>query len=410
MSEVQLLPVAEAQQRIIDAMPMLPIEQISVANGFGRTLAEPIISRRNHPPTDVSAMDGYAVRAEDVATLPVELKIVGYAPAGHSFNQKIGPCEAVRIFTGAPIPAGANTIVIQENTEKHGEKVRITSGEATPGKYIRGAGLDFSEGDALLPAGRTLTARDIGLAAAMNVPWLKVRRKPRISILSTGDEIVMPGDPVEQDQIVSSNSLSLAAIVKATGGDPIDLGIAVDRKSELTTLAIGATGSDILLTTGGASVGDHDLVRDALGDIGLHINFWKIAMRPGKPLIFGNINNTFLIGLPGNPVSSTVCAIMFVGPAIRKMLGIEPVLPERLQARINHELKENDEREDYLRGILHRDNIGNLEVSAHKIQDSSMYATMARSDVLIVRPPYACRCTKGDLVDIIPLNGSHFNI
>ena len=410
MSETKLLPVAEAQQRIIDAMPILPVEQISVANAFGRTLAEPIVSRRDQPPTDVSAMDGYAVRAEDVATIPVELDIVGYAPAGHSFREKIGPHEAVRIFTGAPIPEGANTIVLQENTEKTGERVRVISGDPALGKYIRSAGLDFSQGDALLPAGRTLTARDIGLAAAMNVPWLKVRRKPRISILSTGDEIVMPGDPVEQDQIVSSNALSLAAIIKAIGGDPIDLGIAPDSENELTTLAAGAIGSDILLTTGGASVGDHDLVQDALGDIGLKINFWKIAMRPGKPLIFGNIDDTFLIGLPGNPVSSTVCAIMFLGPAIRTMLGIKPVLPERLQAEIVHNLPENDEREDYLRGTLVRDKVGNTKVSAHQIQDSSMYATMARSDVLIVRPPYAPRCTKGQVVDIIPLQGSHFNI
>ncbi|MEE2662192.1 MAG: gephyrin-like molybdotransferase Glp [Pseudomonadota bacterium] len=410
MSEGKLLPVAEAQNRIIDAMPTLPIEQISVANAFGRTLAAPILSRRDQPPTDVSAMDGYAVRAEDVATVPVELSIVGYAPAGHSYRKEIGPYEAVRIFTGAPIPAGANTIVLQENTEKFDEKVRVTSGEAPPGKYVRSAGLDFSQGEALLPAGRTLTARDVGLAAAMNVPWLQVRRKPRISILSTGDEIVMPGDPVGEDQIVSSNALSLAAIIKAIGGDPIDLGIAPDRKNELATLASAAIGSDILLTTGGASVGDHDLVQDALGDIGLKTTFWKIAMRPGKPLIFGNIADTFLIGLPGNPVSSTVCAIMFLGPAIRKMLGIEPVLPERLQAKVTHGLPENDEREDYMRGTLLRDEIGNIEVSAHQIQDSSMYATMARSDVLIVRPPYARRCTKGEVVDIIPLKGSHFNI
>ena len=410
MTEAKLLPVAEAQKRIIDAMPILPIEQISVADGFGRTLAEPIVSRRDQPPTDVSAMDGYAVRAEDVATIPVELEIVGYAPAGHSFRGKIGPHEAVRIFTGAPIPAGANTIVLQENTEKFGERVRVTSGDAPLGKFVRSAGLDFSQGDPLLPAGRTLTARDIGLAAAMNVPWLKVRRKPRISILSTGDEIVMPGDPVEQDQIVSSNALSLAAIVKAIGGDPIDLGIAPDRENELTALAAGAIGSDILLTTGGASVGDHDLVKDALEDIGLKIDFWKIAMRPGKPLIFGNISGTFLIGLPGNPVSSTVCAIMFLAPAIRRMLGIEPVLPERLRAKIAHDLPENDEREDYMRGMLLRDKDGDLKVSAHKIQDSSMYATMARSDVLIVRPPYAPPCTRGVAVEFIQLAGSHFNI
>ena len=279
-------------------------------------------------------MDGYAVRAVDVDNLPADLAVVGYAPAGHAFDGSVGPGEAVRIFTGAPLPDGADTIVIQENTEQTGETVRVIEGEAPVGRFVRPAGLDFASGDTLLKAGKVLTARDIGLAAAMNVPWLMVRRKPRISILATGDEIVMPGDPVGRDQIVSSNALSLSAFVSAEGGDPLNLGIAPDEEDGLRALASGASGSDILVTTGGASVGDHDLVQSVLGDIGLEVDFWRIAMRPGKPLMFGKIGDTFLIGLPGNPVSSLVCAIIFLAPALRTLLGMKNVLPEPVPARL----------------------------------------------------------------------------
>lgn len=349
-----LLPVAEAQQRIIEAVAPLPAEQISLADGLGRVLAADVASRRDQPPMAVSAMDGYAVRAADVATLPVTLKVIGYAPAGHAFDGILGPGEAVRIFTGAPVPEGADAIVIQENTEQADETVRVVDGKAPAGRFIRPAGLDFATGDVLLPRGKVLTARDVGLSAAMNVPWLSVYRKPRISILATGDEIVMPGDPIGRDQIVSSNALSLAAFITAQGGAPLDLGIAPDEEDGLRALAAGARGSDILVTTGGASVGDHDLVQSVLGDIGLEVDFWRIAMRPGKPLMFGRIDGTFLIGLPGNPVSSLVCAIMFLAPAIRRMLGMDNLLPETGMARLGTDLTENDEREDYLRASLSR--------------------------------------------------------
>ena len=299
MSQDSLISVSDAQRQIIDTLSPLPAEQVSVSQGLGRVLAEDIVSRRNQPPMAVSAMDGYAVRAQDVAATPSKLNIVGYAPAGHTYDGIVGPGEAVRIFTGARVPEGADTIVIQENTEQSGENVLVVGGEAPSGRFVRPTGLDFAAGDTLLKAGRALTARDIGLAAAMNVPWLMVHRKPRISILATGDEIVMPGDPIGRDQIVSSNALSLAAFIKAYGGDPLDLGIAPDKEDSIRALASGASGSDILVTTGGASVGDHDLVKSVLGDIGLEINFWRIAMRPGKPLMFGNIKGTYLIGLPG---------------------------------------------------------------------------------------------------------------
>jgi molybdopterin molybdotransferase len=405
-----LLPVADAQKRILDAVPVLPAEQIPLSAALGRVLAADVAARRSQPPMPVSAMDGYAVRAADVATLPATLRIVGYAPAGHAFDGNVGPGEAVRIFTGAPVPDGADAIVIQENTEKDGETVRVVDGTAPKGRYVRPAGLDFAEGDVLLRAGKVLTARDIGLAAAMNVPWLMVRRRPRIAILATGDEIVMPGDPIGRDQIVSSNALALAAFIAAQGADAVDLGIAPDEEDGLRALAAGARGSDILVTTGGASVGDHDLVQSVLGDIGLEIDFWRIAMRPGKPLMFGSLGETFLIGLPGNPVSSLVCALIFLAPAIRKMLGMAELLPPTITARLGGELEENDEREDYLRATVVRSPDGTLTATPFSRQDSSMFATIARSDALIVRPRHAPAVKAGDPVTAIPLHGSIFSI
>lgn len=410
MNKIDLLPVAEAQQRIISSMPPLPGEQIPLSKGLGRVLAEDVRSRRTQPPEAVSAMDGYAVRAADVTTLPATLEVIGSAPAGHAFKGTVGPGEAVRIFTGAPLPTGANTIVIQENTEKIDQTVRVVGGEAPTGRFVRPAGLDFLTGDTLLTSGTVLTARDIGLAAAMNVPWLMVRRKPRVSILATGDEIVMPGDPVGRNQIVSSNALSLAAFVLAQGGEPLDLGIAPDEKEGLRSLASGASGSDILLTTGGASVGDHDLVQSVLGEIGLEVDFWRIAMRPGKPLMFGRIGNTYLIGLPGNPVSSLVCALIFVTPALRSMLGMKDIMPQPLTAILGNHLRANDEREDYLRATLSRSESGELVATPFDKQDSSMFATIVRSDALVIRAPFAAAAQPGDLVDIIPLDGSIYSI
>lgn len=409
MADRGLLPVAEAQQRIIDAVSPLPAEQISLTDGLGRVLAQDVAARRNQPPMAVSAMDGYAVRAADVADLPATLNVIGYAPAGHAFDGTVGAGDAVRIFTGAPVPEGADTVVIQENTEQSGEIVRVVDGTAPVGRFIRPAGLDFATGDVLMKRGKVLTARDVGLAAAMNVPWLSVHRKPRISILATGDEIVMPGDPIGRDQIVSSNALSLAAFITAQGGAPIDLGIAPDEEDGLKALAAGAGGSDILVTTGGASVGDHDLVQSVLGDIGLEVDFWRIAMRPGKPLMFGRIGGTYLIGLPGNPVSSLVCAIMFLVPAIRTMLGIADVLPQKVSAKLGTDLPENDEREDYLRASLTRDANGELIATPYGKQDSSMFATIARADALVVRAPFAKVAKTGEPVEFIPLKDSIFS-
>ena len=397
-----MLSVEEARTRILAAITPMPTEQIGLSNGLGRVLAEDIASRRTQPPTAVSAMDGYAVRAQDVATVPVTLKISGHVPAGGSHDDVLGAGEAVRIFTGAPVPDGADAIVIQENTDTNG--VTVTVKESSPaGHYIRPAGLDFQTGDVILRAGDALTARNVGMAAAMNTPWLSVHRKPRIAILATGDEIVMPGDPIGPNQIVSSNSLALAAMIEASGAEPILLGIAPDESNELSAMAAAAHGADMLVTTGGASVGDHDLIQSVLGDNGLEVDFWKIAMRPGKPLIFGDIKGTPLLGLPGNPVSTLVCGIIFLIPALQKMLGISEQETSLETAILTVDLAQNDQREDYLRARLSYDDSGARMATPFSKQDSSMLSRLVQADCLLVRPPNAPAAKTGSAVEILPM-------
>src|SRR5215831_5124476 len=277
-----MISVEEALMRLLEPLKPLAAEQVALADAFGRVLAEPVIARRTQPPFAVSAMDGYAVRAADVARVPARLRVVGSVPAGQAYPHQVNAGEAVRIFTGAPLPQAADAVVIQEDTSREGEIV-VVNESAPVDHYVRPAGLDFREGEIGLKAGRRLSAADVGFAAAMNRPWLLVHRKPRVAILPTGDEVVMPGDPVGPHQIVSSNGIALAALVTACGGVPVHLPIAPDDNSALQRIAAGAAGADLLLTTGGASVGDHDLVRGALGAAGLTLDFWTVAMRPGKP-------------------------------------------------------------------------------------------------------------------------------
>jgi molybdopterin molybdotransferase len=397
-----MISVEEARQRLLAPLKPLGIEQVALSDAAGRVLAEPVAARRTQPPWPVSAMDGYAVRAADVAQVPVRLKVVGSVPAGQAYAGTVGRGEAVRIFTGAPLPEGADAIVIQEDTERLGEAVEVR--EAAPkGHYVRPAGLDFREGEIGLETGRRLSARDIGLAAAMNRPWLMVHRKPRIAILPTGDEVVMPGDPVGPHQIVSSNGLALAALVTECGGIPLQLPIAPDKADALQRIAEAAIGADFLVTTGGASVGEHDLVKDALGAAGLTLDFWKIAMRPGKPLMVGRYRETPMMGLPGNPVSSLVCGLLFLKPAIERLTGLatEPSAP--LRARLAVALPENDRRQDYLRATLTRRPDGTLVARPFGKQDSSMMSLLARSDCLVVRPPHAPAAPAGEMVEIVPL-------
>jgi len=398
-----MLSVEDALVRILEAFEPLPAETLSIAQARGRVLAAPIVSRVTQPPSDVSAMDGYAVRAADVAQVPARLTLVGTAPAGGAAAFALGPGEAVRIFTGGPLPDGADSIVIQEECAREGADVVVKEAPKR-GTYVRRAGLDFRAGDQGLAAGRLLTARDIGLAAAMNVPWVQVRRRPRIAILATGDEIVMPGEPIGPNQIVSSNALALAGLVESCGGEASNLGIARDERASLEALAAGAEGADLLVTSGGASVGERDLVRQVLGDRGLELNFWKIAMRPGKPLMFGRMGRTAMLGLPGNPVSSLVCGLLFLRPAIERLLGLDRP-PHPLQtAQLGADLPTNDGRQDYLRATLSRDEAGHAIATAFGTQDSSMLATLAHSDCLILRAPHAPALSAGSLVQILPFD------
>lgn len=395
-----MIPVDEARRRILAELRCVGIEEASLLEAQGRVLADDVRARLTQPPWPVSAMDGYAVRASDVATVPVTLKIIGAAPAGSAFAGTVGAGEAVRIFTGAPVPDGADAIVIQEDTTAADGKVTVKEG-APAGRYIRVAGLDFKAGDVGITAGRRLTARDIGLAAAMNVPWLRVRRRPRIALLATGDEIARPGDPVGPNQIVSSNTYALAAVVRALGAEPVLLGIAKDTVEDTLAKVEGARGADLLVTTGGASVGDHDLVQKALATQGLAVDFWKIAMRPGKPLMWGRLGDLPVLGLPGNPVSSLVCALVFLKPAIETLSGLDPEAATLLDARLGQDLAGNDQRQDYLRAKLARGDDGVPVATPFAKQDSSMLSLLAQSDGLIVRPAHDPARKAGEIMRVL---------
>lgn len=399
-----MISVEDALQRLLAPLEPVPVEQVSVADGVGRVLAEDLAARRTQPPFAVSAMDGYAVRADDVAQVPASLKIIAEIPAGAGFGGRLGKGEAARIFTGAPLPEGADAIVIQEDTERDGGRVHIKEG-APRGRYVRREGLDFTAGEVLLKAGRRLTPRDIGLAAAMNRPWLMVYRRPVVGILSTGDEIVMPGDPIGPHQIVSSNSMSLAAFVTATGGVPVLVGNAPDDPDALRRIAAAARGVDLFVTTGGVSVGEHDLVRDVLSEEGLEIDFWQIAMRPGKPLMVGRYRGAPMVGLPGNPVSTLVCALLFLKPALDRLSGLSSGPAETVTARLGAPLKQNDRRQDYLRARIVRAADGVLDAVPFEVQDSSMMRPLASADCLIVRAPHAPALPAGAQVAIIPFPG-----
>ncbi|MHA1114354.1 MAG: molybdopterin molybdotransferase MoeA [Alphaproteobacteria bacterium] len=399
-----MIPIDEALERILSAMVPQPPEQVALAEAHGRVLAEDVAARLDQPPSAVSAMDGYAVRAADVAAPPVTLDIIGEAPAGGAFDGTLGPGQAIRIFTGGPVPAGADTIVIQEDTERPDDSRVLIRATAPPGRHIRAAGIDFRAGAVGLHHGRALTARDLALAAAMNRPWLRVARQPRIALLATGDELVMPGDPLGPNQIISANTTGLMALVGAGGGVPVDLGIAPDEAGALKAMAAAHRGCDMLVTIGGASVGERDLVRSVLGETGFDLDFWKVAIKPGKPLIFGRIGETPLLGLPGNPVSALVCALLFLKPALAAMLGLPRSDTQFGKARLGRDLGENGGRQDYMRAALARDADGNLVATPFELQDSSVLSILARADCLVVRPPRAPAAKAGETVAILPLD------
>jgi len=400
-----MISVDEAFERVLAPLTPLPAETISFEDGLGRVLAADVTAQRTHPPKDVSAMDGYAVLADDVGQVPAELNVIGESAAGVEFDQSVASGQAVRIFTGANVPQGADTVVIQEDTEAENGLVRILEAPRL-GQNIRRAGIDFEFGDTPLKAGKMLTARDLGLVAGMNVTELTVTRKPVVAILATGDELVLPGETAGDHQIVSSSPTALASYIEQWGGQAKFLGIARDSEASLKKMAALADGADFLITIGGASVGDHDLIQKVLGDTNLNVDFWKIAMKPGKPLIYGRLGDIPMLGLPGNPVSSLVCALLFLRPAIGALLGLdrEDLKPSLLRARVTEKLRANAKRQDYLRASLQTDADGQLEATPFDLQDSSVMSVFAAADALIVRPPHAPEAKPGDFVQVLPLN------
>ena len=399
-----LMPVADALAAILAGAEPLAEEMVALDQGHHRVLARDVAALRTQPPQAMSAMDGYAVRSVDAANVAARLKVIGEVAAGRPFDRKVGAGEAVRIFTGGVIPDGADAVIIQEDTVVEDGGITITEA-ARPGRNIRPAGIDFCQGDVLLAGGIRLTDRDLSLAAGMNYPEIPVRRRPRIAMLATGDELVMPGATPGPGQIVYSNGYALRALARHEGAETIDLGIAADTM-EATTDGIRrarATGADILITMGGASVGDHDLVKRSLEAEDVAMSFWRIAMRPGKPMMHGRLGAMRVIGLPGNPVSSYVCGYLFLAPLIRKLSGRTAVHHVRETALLGRDVADNDLREDYLRARLERRTDGLLIATTVNHQDSSLLGNLAAAQALIVRAPFAPAAAAGTPCEILRL-------
>lgn len=402
---MSLLPVAEALTRILDVATTLETEDVDLLQARGRTLASPVVSKLNNPPFDASAMDGYAVRAEDVASVPVSLNVVGEAGAGRPFTGALRKGEAIRIFTGGSVPDGADAIVIQENVDASGSNITVRE-TASVGANIRPQGEDFRKDDLLLEAGRCLTARDVLIGASSGHGKLPVVRKPVVAILSTGDELVSPGNPLGPGQISASNAYGLAAVVEAAGGEARFLGIARDTFASLEDRISAAAGADILVTSGGASVGDHDLVRPALEKAGAKLEFYKIAMRPGKPLFFGlraaDGKTQYCLGLPGNPVSSMICARVFLVPLIGRLLGRETPF-QAIEAVLAEPVPANGPRQHYMRGLLDMSSAP-PRVTPFKSQDSGLIKSLQRADCLVVVPADAPAQSAGTPVKVLKLD------
>lgn len=400
---MSLLPVADALDRLLSAAkPTQRTEKVTLHEADGRVLAEDVAARLTQPPFDNSAMDGYAVRHADIAELGSILKVVGTSAAGHAFDGTARPGEAVRIFTGAPLPAFADTVLLQEDAEKlDSDRIRTTF--LTPkGRHIRPRGQDFAEGDVLLRAGDVLDAGRLTVAAAMNHAELAVYARPRIAVLATGDELVTPGTPPGVSQIIASNTYGVSAIARASGAEIIDLGIVGDDKQTILeavqkSLALDI---DVLVTLGGASVGDFDLVQPALGEAGMELDFWRIAMRPGKPLMVGRLGDVRIVGLPGNPVSSLVCSLLFLEPLVRCLAHL-PAKNRVHKAIATVPVKENDHRQDYIRARITRGPDGLLRVTPFDKQDSSMMRIFAESEGLLIRPPNAPAIEAGAACDVL---------
>lgn len=408
---MSLLSVDDALKAITETLFPIDKEEISMAETaagdvMGRVLAEDVYAELSHPPHDVSAMDGFAVRQTDLTDLSKPLKIIGESAAGHPFKGVVNTGEAVRIFTGGYCPKAGDTVIIQEDTECNGDQVTIK--EAAPkGRYIRPQGNDFSKGDLIAAKGMPLSPRLLALIASAGIVTLKLSKKPRVAIISTGDELVAPGIPPKEGQIISSNGLFLKNYLNSIGAEVIDIGIIPDQDDALGKAFEDAAKTDLIITSGGASVGSHDGVAKAMTDENTtQLNFWRIAMRPGKPLIFGKIEGVPMIGLPGNPVSTGVCAMVFVSTAIKAMTGQDISHNWGLdirQGRLSKPLKANDKRQDYLRASLNYGEDGIPELTPYEQQDSGMMQLLTQAEALVIRSPFADEVDIGDLVSYIPI-------
>ncbi len=390
-----MISVEDALARLLNLVTPLEAETVPLRAASGRVLAQTVTARRDQPPFAASAMDGYAVRSEDVAP-GAQFTVIGEAAAGRRFGGTVAPGQAVRIFTGAPIPEGADRVVIQEDVTADGTRITL-GGHIDAGPHVRAAAADFSAGS-VMEAPRRLEPRDIALLAAMNLPELPVVRRPSIAILSTGDELVMPGEDPGPDQIIASNSFGLAALVEAHGAVARLLPIARDTAESLETAFQQAEGADLIVTIGGASVGDHDLVGPVAESLGLERSFYKIAMRPGKPLMAGRMGASVMVGLPGNPVSAMVCGHVFILPMVRKMLGLGAAPAPLVAARLGADMPQNGPRAHYMRAVL-EDGVATPAAS----QDSALLGVLARANVLLVRPPNDAPRRAGDTVECLQL-------
>jgi len=401
---VALMPVADALAKVLEDAGPLATETVGLEEACGRVLAQDLAARRTQPPADVSAMDGYAVRAADVTQRPVTLTVIGEIAAGRPFTGRIEAGQAARIFTGGVMPDGADSVVIQEDTQRHGDAVVINY-VPNAGAHIRRAGIDFKEGATLLTRGQRLNERDLMVAAAMNYPQLPVYRRPRLHVFGTGDELVPPGTQPQAGEIVYSNGYGLAALARQAGAEVSHDGIVRDDLDAIIAAVRRARdgGADILATTGGASVGDYDLVQQALAAEGMQLTFWKLALRPGKPMMRGRLGRMHVLGLPGNPVSSFVCSFLFLLPLIRRLSGLSDVETCPEPAILGRALRANDVRAEYLRATLSRNHDGDLVATPFTSQDSSLMATLSRAECLVIRPPHAPAAQAGERCDIVKL-------
>lgn len=389
-----MISVEEALAKCLALAAPLPPETVPLAQAAGRWMCAPAIATRDQPPFAASAMDGYAVQGNP---LPGDsFAVVGEAGAGHAFAGTLAKGEALRIFTGAPVPEGATRVIIQEDVERSGDRITLREG-ADSGLHIRPRGQDFRAGDTLSP--RRLRAADLALLAAMNIPVVTVTRRPVVALIATGDELVMPGEDPRPDQIIASNSFALKAMVEAEGGEARLLPIARDTEAELATVLALAEDADLIVTIGGASVGEHDLVGRVAG---LERAFWKIAMRPGKPLIAGRLNGVPMLGLPGNPVSAIVCGHLFLLPMLRAMLGDPAPAPRTSQARLSVDLPANGPRTHYMRARLSPGN-GMPEIAPFDRQDSALLSILGQADALLIRPVADGPRGAGSTVSYLPL-------